>query len=60
MLHYLEELLGRGSFRFDRLTIPLTLPFLRSGDAARDKLVKYRTILETLDEIERHGPKGGA
>jgi N-acetylglucosaminyl-diphospho-decaprenol L-rhamnosyltransferase len=46
--------------RWRTLTIPLTLPFLRDGDAARDKLVKYRMILETLDEIERPGPKGGA
>ena len=42
------------------LTIPLTLPFLRDGEAARDKLVKYRTILATLDEIERPGRQGGA
>jgi N-acetylglucosaminyl-diphospho-decaprenol L-rhamnosyltransferase len=42
------------------LTIPLTLPFLRDGEAVRDKLVKYRTILETLDEIERPGRQGGA
>jgi GT2 family glycosyltransferase len=41
------------------LTIPLTLPFLRDGEAARDKLVKYRTILATLDEIERPGRQGG-
>jgi hypothetical protein len=46
--------------RWRTLTIPLTLPFLRDGEAAREKLVKYRTILETLDEIERPGPKGGA
>jgi N-acetylglucosaminyl-diphospho-decaprenol L-rhamnosyltransferase len=46
--------------RWRTLTIPLTLPFLRDGDAARDKLVKYRTILETLDEIERPGRQGGA
>jgi hypothetical protein len=42
------------------LTIPLTLPFLRDGEAARDKLVKYRTVLATLDEIERPGRQGGA
>jgi GT2 family glycosyltransferase len=42
------------------LTIPLTLPFLRDGDAAREKLVKYRAILETLDEIESPGRQGGA
>ena len=41
------------------LTIPLTLPFLRDGEAARDKLVKYRTILDTLDGIERPGRQGG-
>jgi len=45
--------------RWRTLTIPLTLPFLRDGDAARDKLVKYRTILATLDEIERPGRQGG-
>jgi len=39
--------------RWRTLTIPLTLPFLRDGDAARDKLVKYRTILATLDEIDK-------
>ncbi len=42
------------------LTIPLTLPFLRDGEAAREKLVKYRTILATLDELERPGRQGGA
>ena len=42
------------------LTIPLTLPFLRDGEAARDKLVKYRTVLATLDEVERPGRQGGA
>jgi len=64
--HYKPETIRRIS-REDRrkawwrtLTIPLTLPFLRDGDAARDKLVKYRTILETLDEIERPGRQGGA
>ena len=46
--------------RWRTLTIPLTLPFLRDGDAARDKLVKYRTILATLDEIGRPGRQGGA
>ena len=63
--HYKPETIRRIS-REDRLkawwrtlTIPLTLPFLRDGDAARDKLVKYRTILETLDEIERPGRQGG-
>ncbi len=42
------------------LTIPLSLPFLRDGDAAREKLVKYRAILETLDAIEKAGTTGGA
>ena len=42
------------------LTIPLTFPFLRDSEAARDKLVKYRTILEILDDIERPGRQGGA
>ncbi len=46
--------------RWRTLTIPLTLPFLRDGEAARDKLIKYRTILATLDEIERPGRQGGA
>ena len=64
--HYKPETIRRISredrlkARWRTLTIPLTLPFLRDGEAARDKLVKYRTILETLDEIERPGPKGGA
>jgi len=64
--HYKPETIRRIS-REDRrkawwrtLTIPLTLPFLPDGEAARDKLVKYRTILETLDEIERPGRQGGA
>jgi len=45
--------------RWRTLTIPLTLPFLRDGDAARDKLGKYRTILTTLDEIESPSRQGG-
>ena len=64
--HYKPETIRRIS-REDRLkawwralTIPLTLPVLRDGEAARDKLVKYRTILETLDEIERPVRQGGA
>ena len=64
--HYRPETIKRISredrfkARWRTLTIPLTLPFLRDGDAARDKLVKYRTILETLDEIDRPGRQGGA
>jgi N-acetylglucosaminyl-diphospho-decaprenol L-rhamnosyltransferase len=46
--------------RWRTMTIPLTLPFLRDGEAARDKLVKYRTILDTLDGIEHPGRQGGA
>jgi hypothetical protein len=46
--------------RWRVLTIPLTLPFLRDGGAAREKLVKYRAILETLDAIETSGTAGGA
>jgi N-acetylglucosaminyl-diphospho-decaprenol L-rhamnosyltransferase len=64
--HYRPETI-RKIYREDRLkarwrtlTIPLTLPFLRDGEAAQDKLVKYRTILETLDEIKRPGRQGGA
>lgn len=50
----------RAKARWRTLTIPLTLPFLRDGDAARDKLIKYRTILATLDEIESPARQGGA
>ncbi len=62
--HYARETIRRISredrfkARWRTLTIPLTLPFLRDGDAAREKLVKYRTILATLDEIERPGRQG--
>jgi len=45
--------------RWRVLTIPLTLPFLRDGGAAREKLVKYRALLETLDAIETSGTAGG-
>ena len=45
--------------RWRVLTIPLTLPFLRDGVAAREKLVKYRAILETLETIETSGTAGG-
>ena len=64
--HYRPETIRRISrearlkARWRTLTIPLTLSFLRDGDAARDKLVKYRSILETLDEIERPGRQGGS
>ena len=64
--HYRPETIRKIS-REDRVkawwrtvTIPLTLPFLRNGDAAREKLVKYRAILETLDEIASQGRKEGA
>lgn len=64
--HYRPETIRRISredrlkARWRTLTIPLALPFLRDGEAARDKLVKYRTILATLGEIERPGRQGGA
>jgi len=63
--HYRPETISRITredrvkARWRTLTIPLTLPFLRDGDAARDKLVKYRTILTTLDEIESPSRQGG-
>ncbi len=64
--HYRPETIRRIA-REDRLkawwrvlTIPLTLPFLRDGGAAREKLVKYRAILETLAAIEQSGMAGGA
>ncbi|HQC34862.1 MAG TPA: glycosyltransferase family 2 protein [Methanoculleus sp.] len=64
--HYRPETVRRIA-REDRLkawwrvlTIPLTLPFLRDGVAAREKLVKYRAILETLEETEKTGTTGGS
>jgi len=64
--HYRPETIRRIA-REDRLkarwrvlTIPLTLPFLRDGVAAREKLVKYRAILETLEETEKTGTTGGS
>ncbi len=54
--HYRPETVRRIA-REDRLkswwrilTIPLSLPFLRDGDAAREKLVKYRAVLRALEE----------
>jgi len=64
--HYRPETIRRISresrfkARWRTLTIPLTLPFQRDGEAARDKLVKYRTILETLNAIERPAGQGDA
>ena len=54
--HYRPETIRRIA-REDRLkawwrilTIPLSLPFLRDADTAREKLVKYRAVLRTLGE----------